>query len=80
MDSRVVVWLPGTEGNGVANLFFGASTFTGKLPYTWQRWNSQLPFNLQASPTEGCSAPLFPYGFGLDAQSPSPDIPKCTRP
>ncbi len=79
-DALLVAWLPGTEGNGVADVLFGDYAFTGKLPYTWQRWNSQLPFDFGTLPADGCDAPLFPYGFGLDAQSPSPDIPQCTRP
>jgi beta-glucosidase len=34
-DAVVAAWLPGTEGQGVADALFGAVPFTGKLPYTW---------------------------------------------
>ncbi len=68
-DAFVAAWLPGTEGEGVADVLFGDQPFTGKLPYTWPRTIEQLPFNLATLPTRGCDAPLFPYGYGLDAQT-----------
>jgi beta-glucosidase len=80
MDALVAAWLPGTEGNGVSDLLFGDYEFTGKLPYTWQRWNSQLPFDFKNLPTEGCAAPLFAYGYGLTTKSVSPQIPDCPEP
>jgi beta-glucosidase len=79
-DAWVSAWLPGTEGNGVADVLFGDYEFTGQLPFTWQRWNSQLPFDFENLPKEGCDAPLFPYGFGLDTKDPSPQIPDCPKP
>jgi beta-glucosidase len=80
MDAVLAAWLPGTEGNGVSDMLFGDYEFTGKLPYTWQRWNSQLPLDFKNLPTEGCDAPLFPYGYGLTTKSPSPKIPDCPKP
>ncbi len=80
MDALVAAWLPGTEGNGVADVLFGDYPFTGKLPYTWQRWNSQLPFDFSRLPTTGCDAPLFAFGYGLDTGSPSPALPDCPKP
>jgi beta-glucosidase len=80
IDALVAAWLPGTEGSGVADMLFGDYQFTGKLPFTWQRWNTQLPFNFQKLTTRGCDAPLFPYGFGLDVKDPSPQISNCARP
>jgi beta-glucosidase len=79
-DAFVAAWLPGTEGNGIADMLFGDYKFTGKLPYTWQRWNSQLPFDFEHLPQDGCDAPLFPYGFGLTTDDPSPQIPDCPKP
>jgi beta-glucosidase len=61
-DALVAAWLPGTEGQGVADVLFGDRPFTGKLPYTWPRSVDQLPFNLGT----GENDPLFPYGFGLE--------------
>ncbi|HEY4689489.1 MAG TPA: glycoside hydrolase family 3 N-terminal domain-containing protein [Anaerolineae bacterium] len=76
-DAFVAAWLPGTEGGGVADVLFGDYPFTGKLPYSWPRWNSQLPLGYRTLPTEGCEAPLFPFGYGLDTGSPSPAWPDC---
>lgn len=64
-DAWVVAWLPGSEGAGVADVLFGDFDFVGKLPYTWPRTTAQLPYNFDNMPTEGCAAPLFAYGYGL---------------
>jgi beta-glucosidase len=79
-EAWVAAWLPGTEGNGVADVLFGDYEFTGKLPYTWQRWNSQLPFDFENLPSSGCDAPLFPYDYGLTTKAKSSLIPDCPRP
>lgn len=60
MDALVVAWLPGTEGQGVADVLFGDAPFSGKLPYTWPRDMAQIPLG-----EIGEGAPLFPFGFGL---------------
>ena len=67
-DAVVVAWLPGTEGLGVADVLFGNYPFSGTLPYTWPRSADQLPFDFSALPTDGPDAPLFPAGFGLQAE------------
>jgi beta-glucosidase len=77
MDALVAAWLPGTAGEGVADVLFGDADFTGKLPYTWPRWNSQLPFDFKNLPASGCDAPLFPFGYGLDTKTSSPEIADC---
>jgi beta-glucosidase len=79
-DAFVAAWLPGTEGRGVADELFGDYPFTGKLPYTWPRWNAQLPLDFDELPGEGCDAPLFPFGYGLDTADPSPEILDCPNP
>ena len=62
MDALVAAWLPGTEGEGVADVIFGDKPFTGKLPYTWPRSVDQLPFDFSKLKD---SDVLFPFGFGL---------------
>ncbi len=63
-DAFVAAWLPGTEGEGVADVLFGSLPFTGRLPFSWPRNNAQLPFDFANLPT-GEDGPLFPYGYGL---------------
>jgi beta-glucosidase len=61
-DAFVAAWLPGTEGQGVADVLFGGYGFTGKLPYTWPRSMGQVPYDSTA-----LGEPLFPFGYGLYA-------------
>ncbi|WP_233358985.1 glycoside hydrolase family 3 N-terminal domain-containing protein [Thermomonospora amylolytica] len=56
----LAAWLPGTEGQGVADVLFGDHRPTGKLPMTWMQSASQQPINDGDGKT-----PLFPYGYGL---------------
>ena len=59
-SALVAAWLPGTEGQGVADVLFGAAAPVGKLPMTWMQSASQQPIN------DGDGKPaLFPFGFGL---------------
>ena len=60
-DAFVAAWLPGTEGQGVADVLFGDYHPTGKLSFTWPRTNAQIPINVG----DRNYNPLFPYGFGL---------------
>ena len=60
-DAVVAAWLPGTEGDGVADVLFGRYKPTGKLPFTWPRTIEQVPINVGDARYD----PLFPFGFGL---------------
>jgi len=65
-DAWVAAWLPGSEGGGVTDVLFGGYPFSGTLPYTWPRFNQQLPMNIHnVQHSAGCDAPLFPFGYGL---------------
>ncbi|TKW38190.1 hypothetical protein SEVIR_1G097500v4 [Setaria viridis] len=64
MNALVAAWLPGTEGQGVADVLFGDYGFTGKLSRTWFRSVNQLPMNVGDARYD----PLFPFGFGLETQ------------
>ncbi|WP_394826598.1 glycoside hydrolase family 3 protein [Pendulispora albinea] len=61
MGALVAAWLPGTEGQGVADVLFGRKNFVGKLPISWPKSASQLP----SHPEDPGYDPLFAYGFGL---------------
>lgn len=76
-DAWIAAWLPGTEGQGVADVLFGAYEFQGALPYTWPRTMDQIPFDFDDVPSGGCEAPLFPFGYGLKTTDPAPVIPAC---
>jgi len=53
-NALVAAWLPGTEGQGVADVLFGDYKPTGKLSYTWPK-----------AVAKGTADPLFAYGYGL---------------
>ncbi|GKV49920.1 hypothetical protein SLEP1_g56643 [Rubroshorea leprosula] len=61
IDALVAAWLPGTEGQGIADVLFGDYGFTGKLARTWMKTVDQLPMNVGDPHYD----PLFPFGFGL---------------
>ncbi|KAK9042305.1 hypothetical protein V6N11_017382 [Hibiscus sabdariffa] len=61
IDALVAAWLPGSEGQGVADVLFGDYGFTGKLSFTWFKTVDQLPMHV-GDPNYD---PLFPLGFGL---------------
>jgi beta-glucosidase len=58
-DAFIAAWLPGTEGQGVADVLFGDYNPTGKLSFSWPKSTSQIPL------AEMKDKPLFEYGFGL---------------
>ena len=59
-DAIVAAWLPGSEGDGIADVLFGKTPFTGKLSFSWPKTMAQIPAS-----RIGKNAPLFPLGFGL---------------
>jgi beta-glucosidase len=61
MDAFVAAWLPGTEGDGIADVLFGQYDFQGKLSRTWFKRVDQLPMNVGDQRYD----PLYPFGFGL---------------
>lgn len=69
IDALVASWLPGTEGEGVADVLYGKRPFTGQLPVTWPKSESQLPINVGDASYD----PQFPYGWGLTTLT---DVPR----
>ncbi|WP_323815440.1 glycoside hydrolase family 3 protein [Cellvibrio sp. NN19] len=66
-DAFAVIWQPGTEGAGVADVIFktvdGQINFpvTGRLSFSWPKSPDQGPLNIGDAEYD----PLFAYGFGL---------------
>ena len=60
-DAVIAVWLPGTEGAGIADVIFGDYAPTGKLSMSWPGSMDQLPINIG----DKIYNPLFPFGYGL---------------
>ena len=66
-DAFAVIWLPGSEGAGVADLVLtkadGSVNYDvkGKLPFSWPASPTQSPLNLG----DANYAPQFAYDFGL---------------
>lgn len=61
VDAFVAAWLPGTEGDGIAEVLFGKYDFEGVLSRTWFKRADQLPMNVGDDGYD----PLWPFGFGL---------------
>jgi beta-glucosidase len=66
-DAFIAAWLPGTEGQGIADVLFGDCSPSGKLPRAWPANAGRL-----TSPENGRAATgyLFPYGYGLSYSEP----------
>lgn len=72
-DAFVAAWLPGSEGQGVADVILRNANgqvqydFNGKLSFSWPKYDNQFVLNRYDENYD----PLFPYGYGLtyeDAQ------------
>ncbi|GGL96648.1 hypothetical protein GCM10010129_45580 [Streptomyces fumigatiscleroticus] len=68
IDALVASWLPGTEGDGVADVLYGRRPFTGQLPVTWPKSQDQLPINVGDTAYD----PQYPYGWGLTTLTEAP--------
>ncbi len=60
-DAVVAAWLPGTEGEGIADVLFGDFKPTGKLSFAWPRSMAQVAKH----PGDKDYDPLFALGYGL---------------
>jgi len=59
-DALLACWLPGTEGDGVADVLFGDVAPSGRLSFAWPRTATQM---LKSQRTDEHA--LFPLHFGL---------------
>ena len=80
-DAFMVIWQPGTEGGGVADVIFKAADgkiqhdVKGRLTFSWPKRPDQGPLNIGDEHYD----PLFPYGYGLgygDLDTLGDDLPE----
>jgi beta-glucosidase len=55
----IAAWLPGSEGDGVADVLFGDYKPTAKLSHSWPKTDAQYSIMVNGYD------PLFKAGFGL---------------
>lgn len=60
-DAWIAAWLPGTEGDGVADVLYGTVKPIGKLSHSWPKTDAQANVNVGDAGYD----PLFKLGFGL---------------
>lgn len=66
-DAFVAAWLPGSEGQGVADVLLRDRQgkiqydFSGKLSFSWPKFDDQFLLNVHDTAYD----PLFAYGYGL---------------
>jgi beta-glucosidase len=65
-DAWVAAWLPGSEGQGVADVLFGLHPCTGTLSYYWPRSMEQIPLDVLLASADD---PLFTIGAGITTGS-----------
>ena len=84
-DAFVAAWLPGSEGNGIADVLFTDTEgkvnhdFVGKLSFSWpanpQQTSVNVPLEMEALVALNRNyQPLIPYGYGLSYQSAPTDV------
>jgi len=76
-DAFVEAWLPGSEGEGVADVLTGKYDFRGKLSFSWPRRPNQTPLNVGDAKYD----PQFAYGYGLSYAAPTqtPPLPEVAE-
>lgn len=64
-DAFVAAWLPGSEGDGIAEVLFGLHDFKGRLPHSWPKSVDDYQGKYGPNFWDESVKPLFPLGFGL---------------
>lgn len=65
-DAFVAAWLPGSEGDGIAEVLFGEYNFKGKLPHSWPKDLKDYEQKYGPNFWDKTIKPLFEFGFGLE--------------
>lgn len=64
-NAFIAAWLPGSEGDGIAEVLYGAYDFKGKLPHSWPKSVEDYHGKYGPNFWDDTIMPLFPLGFGL---------------
>ncbi|MBT8318008.1 MAG: glycosyl hydrolase family 3 [Lutibacter sp.] len=64
-DAFVAAWLPGSEGDGIAEVLFGDFNFTGKLPHSWPKYEKDFEGTYGPNFWNNTITPLYEFGYGL---------------
>jgi beta-glucosidase len=68
-DAFVAAWLPGSEGDGIAEVLFGNDDFKGRLPHSWPKSVEDYQGKYGPNHWDKSIEPLFPFGYGLNYQT-----------
>lgn len=64
-NAFIAAWLPGSEGNGIAEVLFGNYNFKGKLPHSWPKFEKDFKGKYGPNYWDNSIEPLYPFGYGL---------------
>ena len=65
LDGLVMAYLPGSEGGtALADVLYGKTNPSGKLPFSWPKHTGQLPLTYDVLPGAPYD-PLYAFGYGL---------------
>lgn len=64
-DAFIAAWLPGSEGDGIAEVLFGDYDFMGKLPHSWPTSVEDFKGKYGVNFWDTSKKPLYNFGYGL---------------
>ncbi len=64
-NAFIAAWLPGSEGNGIAEVLFGDFNFKGKLPHSWPKSVEDFEGKFGPNFWDISITPLYEFGYGL---------------
>jgi len=63
-DAFIAAWLPGSEGDGVAEVLFGEYNFKGRLAHSWPKSVEDFKGKYGPNFWDDSITPLFEMGYG----------------
>jgi beta-glucosidase len=64
-DAFIAAWLPGSEGDGIAEVLFGDYNFKGKLSHSWPKSVEDFKGKFGPNFWDQSISPLYEIGYGL---------------